>query len=177
MGFAFFYLDAGTRKAMLDEINTDIAHGALYLSRFLSDRGVEDYPQLLKDAVSAHDDSWLADELRKFDRLDATAERRNRSGSVSTVRVPVIAPEMLAEREFNRFYLRVLCLRAITRGIPQLVIYRDKAVANPRPEADLLIGTAIDAAALLADLRANLEIDAALGVPRGPNSGLSARLP
>jgi hypothetical protein len=107
MALMLLNLDDNIRKLMLDEIDADTAAGTLYTGRYLSERGEQDYPHLLKDAVLARDDFWLADELRKSGRMNATAERHNRSGSISTVRVPVTAPEMLAEGEFNRFYLRV----------------------------------------------------------------------
>ena len=60
---------------------------------------------------------------------------------------------MLAEGEFNRFYIRGLCLRAIASGIVDLVIYRAKQVANPRSDSALKIGTTINAQALLDYLR------------------------
>jgi hypothetical protein len=82
----------------------------------------------------------------------------------------------MAEGEFGRFYLRALCLRALADGTNHLVIYRAKAVMNPRPDSQAKIDTTIDAATLLADLRAHSGVDTALGLPPGPNSGLSARL-
>lgn len=177
MALMLLNLDGDTRQRMVTEIDKDISAGVLYMGRYLSTRGQQDWPELLKNAVQGHDDPWLADELRQFNRLNLTAERHNRSGGVSTVRVPVTAAEMLAEGEFNRFYLRALCLKAIAQGIPHLVIYRAKAVVSPRPESEAKIGSTVDAAALLADLRANIGIDTFLGLPPGPNSGLSARLP
>jgi hypothetical protein len=177
MALTLLSLDDDIRELMLDEIKADIAANVLYLGRYLSSRGQQEWPRLLQDAAQAHDDTWLADELRRGGRLNTTAERHNRSGSVSTVKVPVTAPEMLAEGEFNRFFLRALCLYAIANGIPQLVIYRAKTVANPRPDSESKLGNLVSAAALLADLRANIGIDTFLRLPPGPNSGLSGKLP
>jgi hypothetical protein len=57
-------------------------------------------------------------------------------------------------------------------------VYRAKPVQDPRPRSRQIIGTRIDAQRLLGDLRAHPGgIDSALGVPAGPNSGLSVRLP
>jgi|SRR5438093_440866 len=112
-----------------------------------------------------------------YGRINATEERRKPKGGFTTVRVPVTTPEMLAEGEFNRFYLRGLCLRAVAEGISYLVIHRAKGVANPRLDSEAKIGTSVGVAALLADLRKNVGIDTALGLPPGPNSGLSAHLP
>jgi hypothetical protein len=84
---------------------------------------------------------------------------------------------MLAEGEFNRFYVRGLCLRAIDEGIDRLVIYRAKAVEEPRPDSNRRIGRSVNPRTLLDDLRRNAGVDTALGIPPGPNSGLSVKLP
>lgn len=170
-------LDAQTRIHMIAEINTDMANTRLYLSNRLSGRGRADYPQLLQQAVEAHDDSWLASELRNNGRLNEMEERRKPKGGTTMARVPITAPQTLAEGEFNRFHIRGLCVRALAAGTPNLIIYRAKEVDSPRPESVAKIGQRISAQALLDDLRANLGVDTALGLPAGPNSGLSARLP
>jgi hypothetical protein len=58
-----------------------------------------------------------------------------------------------------------------------LLVYRAKAVMVPRADSQAMIGIMIDAKALLADLRIHQGVDTALGLPNGPNSGLSVRLP
>jgi hypothetical protein len=84
----------------------------------------------------------------------------------------------LAESEFNRYYIRALARRAIEDGIQELVVYRAKPVQNPRPESEARVETAIPPQDLLDDLRAHLGDERpTLGVPSGPNSGLSVRLP
>ncbi len=170
-------LDAQTRNHMTAEIKADIATTKLYLSNRLSSRGRVDYAQLLQHAAEGHDDSWLANELRGNGRLNEMEERRKPKGGTTMARVPVTATETLAEGEFNRFYIRGLCVHALAAGIPDLIIYRAKEVDNPRPESVAKIGQRIPAQALLNDLRANPGVDTALGLPPGPNSGLSARLP
>jgi len=170
-------LDAQTRNHMTAEIKADIATTKLYLSNRLSGRGRADYPQLLKQAAEGRDDSWLANEVRSNGRLNEMEERRKPKGGTTMARVPVTAPETLAEGEFNRFYIRGLCVRAMAASVPELIIYRAKAVENPRPESVAKIGQKISAQALLSDLRTNIGVDTALGLPAGPNSGLSVRLP
>jgi len=93
------------------------------------------------------------------------------------VKVASNAPQRLAEGEFNRFFLRGLCLRAIDEGIDEVIVYRARASSSPRSESEALVGTRFDPKVLLNDLRENLGVDTALGLPPGPNSGLSARLP
>jgi len=87
------------------------------------------------------------------------------------------AHTMLAEGQFNTFYIRGLCVRAKADGISEVVVYRAKDVQNPRPESVQKIGQRVSVDALLADLRQNKGIDSALGLPPGPNSGLSVHLP
>jgi hypothetical protein len=176
MGLDFQDLDTRTRELMLSELDRDLANGTLYLSPRLSERGVTDYESLLREAFQTGDDASLAQSLRSSDRISATETRRKPKGGVTTARVPHTAAETLAEGEFNRFYIRALCLRATEEGSGKLEIYRARASAAPRPESMAMDGASIDAAALLADLRAHPGVDTALGLPPGPNSGLSARL-
>lgn len=87
------------------------------------------------------------------------------------------AHEMLAEGEFNRFYIRAICLRAIEDGISEVVVYRAKRVQHARSESERKIGQLVSAEPLLRDLREHPGADTALGLPPGPNSGLSIQLP
>ena len=88
------------------------------------------------------------------------------------------AAEVLGEGEFNRYYIRGLARRAIEDDISTLVVYRAKPARNPRPESEALVETALAPQELLEDLRAHPGDELpALGVPSGPNSGLSVRLP
>jgi hypothetical protein len=170
-------LDPTTRSFMLEEIVHDIATGKLYYSPRLSPVGTPLYPELLRNAVRTGTDDTLASELRVPGRLNATEEKRKPKGGTTTAQVPVTAADTLAEGEFNRFYMRGLCRRAMKDGVANLVVYRAKEVANPRPESTALIGKSFPANQLLDDLRANVGTDTALGLPPGPNSGLSAKLP
>lgn len=168
-------LDAVTRRHMLEEIDRDIKNGELYMSPRLSMRGRQDYPGLLREAAQRGDVPNLAAALQAVGRLEAY-ETAIRKGRQYTKRVPVDAHYTLAEGEFNRFYIRAICLRTIEEKATEVVIYRAKAVAHPRPESGARTGALINASQLLADLRANVGIDTALAVPAGPNSGLSVRL-
>jgi len=176
MALNLLNLDQAIRQLMLKEIDVDINSGKLYISTRLSLAGAKDYPVLLKEAVKSHDDSWLADQLNKPGKFNTTETRNTKSGTV-TAKVPYNANEVLAEGEFNRFYLRALCVFAQENSISKLVAYRAKQVSNPRPESEAMIGQSIDPAKLIDDLRTKIGVDTALGLPAGPNSGLSAKLP
>jgi len=176
MGLNLVNLDSDTRRRMVAEIDADIAQGALYVSDRLNANGKRDYPSLLKQAAQSETDDWLANEIRP--RLNAMYPRRNsRTGGMDMARMPHNAHETMAEGEFNRFYLRALCLRAIEQNISHLVVYRARRSMSQRSTSMMLEGTQIDPRALLNDLRASVGTSTAGGVPGGPNSGLSARLP
>ncbi len=175
MALNLLSLDSTIRQLMIDEIVADTNRNSLYISPRLSQSGIQDYPNLLKDAVQSHDDIWLASQLAISGRLNPTETRKTKSG-ITTAKVPYNANEMLAEGEFNRYYLRGLCLAAIQNNKPTLTIYRAKDVTHPRPESEAKIGTTINPQTLLDDLRKNIGVDTALGLPAGPNSGLSAKL-
>ena len=171
-------LDERTRQLMLDEMEFDIANHQLHISPFLSGQGQRDYENLLRDALQNGTDETLAQSLREHRRILRTLPRRNPSGGYSITATAENAAQVLAESEFNRYYIRALARRALEDGIPELVIYRAKPVANPRPESEARLETAVPAQELLADLRAHPGDERpALGVPSGPNSGLSVRLP
>ena len=169
-------LDELTRALMVEELEIDVASGDLYLSPRLNHRGQVEYEQLLRTAFLEGDDQSLANEIRSRGLLNDSEQRRRPSGGYSTARIPVSAPETLAEGEFNRFYVRALCRRVVDGGASELEVYRAKAVANPRSTSEAMIGRRIDASALLQDLRTSPGVDTSLGLPAGPNSGLSVRL-
>jgi len=177
MALNYENLDDRTRKFMLQEIEFDVSRGKIYISQRLNEEGVKRYESLLKEAARSHDDAWLADNLRRGGYLKAVMPRRKPSGGFTTAKVPANAPDTLAEGEFNRFYVRGLCLRAIEEDISDVEVYRGKTVMRPRPESMAMIGKRIPAQALLQDLRESPGVEPALGLPRGPNSGLTVRLP
>lgn len=171
------HLDPRTRALMHGEVQLDLARGGLYLSPRLSDAGRAGYVPVLLDAFARGDTKTFATDLARRRGFFNTHESSHRRGIDYVKAVPRDAHVTLAEGEFNRFYLRALCVRAAEDGIPQLQICRAKVVHNPRWESERRIGTFVDAVALLTDLRTNIGVDLALGIPNGPNSGLSARLP
>lgn len=169
-------LDGRTRRLMRAEIERDLAAHALYMSDRLSPTGEADWPNLLLAAADSGDTTSLATELSQNGRLNAQ-ESYVKDGIPRVRKMNRMAPQILAEGEINRFYIRALCLRAIEDHVPEVEVYRAKAVAHPRPESLARIGMRLAPAALLEDLRTHIQVDTALGIPGGPNSGLSVRLP
>lgn len=177
MPLRYLNLDARTRDFMVEEIDMDASGRKIYISSYLNDLGKRVWPNLLRTAAQSHDDSWLAEQLRDTARLKQTTERKKPKGGYTTVRVPVTAPETLAEGEFNRYYARGLCKRAVEDGIAEVIVYRAKEVRQPRPESEAKIGAKYSPSVVLADLRITQGVERALGIPPGPNSGLTLKLP
>lgn len=177
MTFYFPNLDERTRELMLEEVEYDEEHQQLHVSPYLSNQGLHDYPALLREAITQGDEDTLAEALNQRRRIARTAHRRLQQGGYNIVTVPSNAAELLAQDAFNRYYIRALCRRAIEDGIEELIVYRAKQVQNPRPESEALVETTVDPQALLDDLRQNIDEEPALGIPGGPNSGISVRLP
>jgi len=179
MGIFYKNLDELTRKYMLEELEWDIVNDNLYINKNLrlTSAGQSKSVELLREAIISYNDDWLANQLRGKGYMETYEERRSQNGKISKARVPINAPETLAEGEFNRYYARGVCKRAITEGIKEVVVYRGKQVKQPRPESEAMIRKRIDAKALLEDLRKSQGVDPALGVPHGPNSGLTICLP
>src|SRR5437016_5927248 len=141
--FTFLNLDARTRQLMLAEVERDEQQESLFISDRLTGQGRTSYKTVLKDAIQDRDPEWLADQFRDHGWMESTERRRKPNGGFSIVKVPVNAPETLAEGEFNRFYARALCRRAQEDGVPNLVVYRAKPVSQPRWESEQKIGQAI----------------------------------
>ncbi len=177
MALTLTHLDPKSRSLMIEEINRDITASRLYMSPRLTTAGQAQYPTLLTEAAQTYDDAWLAHQIRMQGLLKTEETRRTPSGDTTTARVPVTAPDTLAEGEFNRFYCRAICARAIEEGKANVQVYRAKHVENPRPESQAKVGALIDAKQLLNDLRTSQGVEPALGIPPGPNSGLSIQLP
>ena len=175
MSFNFENLDQITRVLMEDEVNYDIQNNRLYISHRLTELGRLNYSRLLKKAIADGNEVSLGNDLKNQNCIKAKEERRTKNG-IQLVNVPATANETLAEGEFNRFYIRALCRRLLEDKIGILEIYRAKHVLNPRSESQMIIGKTRDPESLLNDLRTNIGVEPALGLPKGPNSGLSIHL-
>lgn len=179
MPFLLMDLDDLTRAQMLLELDDDVRAGQLYLSPRLSPVGIAAYPGLLRDAIQGGGPDSLAEALRGVGLLaDHEFSRNPHGGADVRRRVPTNAAQLLAEGEFNRFYIRGLCRRVIeSNSSGRVRVYRARESAHERSESEALIGQLVPAGELLRDLRQHVGVDTALRLPPGPNSGLSVRLP
>lgn len=176
MGLKYEDLDAETRDYMVEEIKLDIAKDRIYRSPNLTQPAQGQWPDMLLEAATNGNDDSLAAAIRSNGCLNATTTRTVKGKTISAA-VPHTAPETLAEGEFNRYYARGLSRKAIANDIKRLEVYRAKSVANPRPESEQKIGLLVDPNVLLTDVRASIGFETALGIPPGPNSGISVRIP
>src|SRR5436190_7689336 len=126
MGLFYENLDDRTRRLMLDELAGDVAANRLHISPYLSGQGQRDYPDLLRRAIETGNDDSLAEALSQKRRIERAAPRRDSSEGFTLVAVPSNAAQVLAEGEFNRYYIRALARRALEDGIAELVVFRAK---------------------------------------------------
>jgi len=173
--FSFDNLDSETRELMAKELSFDISRGSVFMSHRLLEGREQLHVSLLEQALLQGTPESFAQAIKNSSLLK-TIELRTKNGRQFPANVPYTAHETLADGEFNRFYVRALCLRAIHEGKNEIEVYRAKPVRASRVQSEALIGTFISCAQLLEDLRNNIGVDTALGVPAGPNSGLSVRL-
>ncbi|MEZ8080960.1 hypothetical protein A1OW_24295 [Enterovibrio norvegicus] len=175
MTIRFNNLDSTTRDYMRGEVNLDFENAKVYYSKFLKAGLKDQWDDLLLSAVNDHDEAWLEQQIGANQLLVDSYQKRKPKGGFTTAKVPYTAPQTLAEGEFNRFYCRGLCARAIEEG-KMVQVYRGKEVAHARSASETMIGKVVDPKVLLEDLRVNIGVDTALGLPAGPNSGLTIKL-
>jgi hypothetical protein len=167
-------LDPTTRRYALSELEQDLASGAFHASERLRPEAVGEYQRLLSEALRYYDDRWL--EEHAADLLIETESRRTRTGGTTTARVPQFAARLLAEGDFNRYYMRGVAMRAIEEGRQTVEVYRARLSLEPRPDSAEAEGQRLQAREVLDYLRGAIDTppgDVRLG---RPNSGLSVRL-
>ncbi len=174
MGLTYADLDETTREYMLKELSLDIDEKKINYSNYFNETGKKVWLAKFKEAIQNHDDDWLADQLRRNVCFLTSKSFTTKTGKTSVRSVPHTAAETFAESEFNRLYMRAICLRALD-GSGKVVVYRGKSVENPRRESKSKIGTQVPANALLADLRDSHGRGTKLGIGE-PNSGITVKL-
>ena len=177
MGLKFENLTGEVRAFMIEEIKMDVQSDKIYRSSYLTQRAQGNWPDMLIAAATNGNDDTLAAELTRSGGLNATTTRTSSRGKVFTAKVPYNANEVLAEGEFNRYFCRGLARLAVSQNIPRLQVYRAKQVAEPRPDSEAKIGLLVDPGTVLIDLRVSQGVEPALGIPPGPGSGITLRLP
>ena len=178
MGLNYTQLTETTRRFMMQEFE----QGGHYLSPRLNEAGRARWITLLKDALQYHTDVWLERELIRRNCFAVSEYLKSSMGKTVTRAINrEQAAKVLAEGEFNRFYLRGLCIGAKARGLTHLIVTQGRIIPNAPPASRKSVGTPVEVNALLAILRDHgyKHIDTALGAPEGlpAPACLSARLP
>ncbi|HJU67154.1 MAG TPA: hypothetical protein VJ650_02830 [Gemmatimonadaceae bacterium] len=167
-------LDPTTRRHALAELDKDLASGDFHASERLRPTAIAEYQRYLHEAIRYYDDRWL--EEHASDLLVDFEHRRTRSGGQTTAKLPDMAARMLAEGDFNRYYMRGLALRAIEEGRQVVEVYRARLSMEPRTESAQLEGSRLPAQEVLHYLRGQPVGDPAVPALGRVNSGLSIRL-
>ncbi len=167
-------LDPTTRRYALVELESDIEAGRFHIPSRLQPGTSDQYEAMLRDAIRYYDDRWLEDHVAEI--VVEVESRRTRSGGQTIARVPVMAARILAEGDFNKYYMRGLCARAIDEERTVVEVYRARLSMEPRAESQELEGRRIDAKELLAQLRGVADRDSEAPLLGRSNSGLSVRL-
>jgi len=167
-------LDPTTRRHALAELDGDIAGGSFHASDRLRPTAVGDYQKLLREAIRYYDDLWL--EERAADLLVDFETRQTKSGGTTTAKIPEMAARMLAEGDFNRYYMRGVALRAIEENRQVVEVYRARLSLEPRQESAEAEGQRVPAKELLDYLRGATSTAPEAARLGRPNSGLSVRL-
>ncbi|MEP7135666.1 MAG: hypothetical protein ABI904_12105 [Chloroflexota bacterium] len=169
-------LDDITRKYMLEEITSDIKANKLYRSKRLTSNGLSDYERLLHEAVEKYDADWLALQLKEGGRMAALETSHSKTGRPIVKHTPASDHITLADGEFNYYYVRGLCRRAIDENVEYLEVYRAKEVMQQRAQSSVAIGSKVNPKELLDDLRVEIGLRGKrFGICSGPNSGISIR--
>ena len=168
-------LDPTTRRYAITELDADLTSAAFHASDRLRPTAIAEYQRYLHEAIRYYDDRWLEDHAQ--DLLVDFEHRRTRSGGTTTAKLPDMAARMLAEGDFNRYYMRGVAQRAIAENREVVEVYRARLSMEPRSESAALEGQRLPAQEVLRYLRGEPVTDPAVTALGRPNSGLSVRLP
>ena len=174
MPLTYDSLDPTTRRFALEELDWDEEHDRAWVSDRVQPTARAEYLTRLRDSLRYYDDLWLEEHID--DLLVDFETRRTKGGGQATVRMPTSAARMLAEGDFNHYYMRAVCARAVAEGRQVVEVYRARLSLEPRETSSALEGTRIPAEELLSELRGLTRETLATARLGKPNSGLSVRL-
>lgn len=157
------------RKYMLDEVNLDMENDDLYYSSYLKEDCKDVYSDLLKNEIEFGNPESFSKSIK--DKMILRKIEMTKRGPRN---VRKNAHETLGEGEFNRFYIRGLCKKAIKQGL-KIEVYRAKQVNKPREKSKNLIEEILDPKFVLEDFRTNFGRNTSSEISK-PNSGISLRL-
>jgi len=175
MSFIFKHLNE-VRHYMLEEFDSDVNAGKLYSSKRFTPDGETAWPELLRKAIELHDEDWLSTQIDKPGYFKAGETKTSVKVGYTVARTPVTKHTTIGHDQFNRYYIRGVCRKAIDDRTNDVRVIRGKPVSDPRVDSTLLEGEIFSAESILADLRENMGRTPKIGVPAGPNSGITVEL-
>lgn len=165
-------LDTITRCYMRSELIMDIESDNVYYSEFLK-YGYEDaWEKTLFCAIKNYDDIWLENHIISQKFLLEKYHKLKKNGGFIKTKTPQEKALQLAEAEFNRFYCRAICIRAIKED-KKVKIYRGKKILETSIKSKNMIGHVLSAQEILNELREEVSVNTVLGLPNETNTGLT----
>lgn len=156
---------------MLQELERDLSERAIFYDSRLTEKGRTVYLRVLMAALESGTPESFSEAILANSLLNPTETRDVGEGRVVQAKVSKIAHRNIGEAEFNRYYMRAICLKAIDQNADEVEVYRARPSTNPRPDA----ADSKNARELLEHLRTT-DISVPGSFP-GPNSGRSVRIP
>lgn len=145
------------RRLMIEELYWAVEHDKLYTSKHFAKPGHKEYPLLLQEAFATGNPDTLEESLNVPGYFQAGSPRN--------------AAQTFSWDEFNKYYMRALCLLAQVGPGYELVVARGRHSDHPKPQSSKLIGARKDPSRFLRGLREVPKVN-----PFGANSGLTLEL-
>ena len=137
----FEELDDETRKWMIMEFEDEWAQKNHYQSTQLNERGIVEFPKIMKNVLQKGTIDSLTKELSNpsFWKSTRTATRKGNSYTISIN--PSTEAKKLAHSEFTTFYTRGFSRRLKEEGVTECEVYRADVAHQPKCECTSLEGT------------------------------------
>jgi hypothetical protein len=171
MKYNFLDLNEEIRSLMKEEVAFDLDNGILSKSTRFNDKGNIEYSDILLKNIENGDEETMSFQLVGL--FKAKEISHDKKGNKIEKDIPSDANKNFANTEFNRFYMRALCVFALKNN-KSLEIYRAKDSLSHRLESDNSLNTKIEnVQETLMMLRDNKEY---YNFIAKPNSGLSLKI-
>lgn len=120
----FDELDEETRAHMLAEFNSEQDGATPYRSRSLTQRGIDAFLRLMRDAIEHGDEQTLCEAMMQSEYWNPK-EPYTRNGITRERNVNIAqTAERLCLTEFNTWYVRGLAARLLNEGVTHCQAYR-----------------------------------------------------
>jgi len=150
---------------MENELDEDIKTNNLYFSVYLPEDKKEEYLILLRKCIKSKD---VNDLIEGVNPLLTGLSPKTGNGRIEN------SHKTFGEGEFNRYYCRGVCLKAIEEG-KTVVVYRARASIEPRSSSKHLLNKVFNPSVLIEDFRTKKRDSTSFMICL-PNSGNSIQI-